>query len=155
MGFLDKLKEGATKAADKAKETVEVTRLNTQISGKKRDIERGYAKIGETVFQAYADGDLSAAEPEIQTLSQDIIGWQKEIAALEQKIKEVKNEKDCVCGKVVPLDAKFCQGCGHKFEEPVQPVAAAVTVVQANCPSCASVIEEDARFCGNCGHTLA
>jgi rRNA maturation endonuclease Nob1 len=155
MGFLDKLKEGATKAADKAKETVEVTRLNTQISGKKRDIERSYAKIGETVFQAYADGDLSAAEPEIQTLSQDIIGWQKEIAALEQKIKEVKNEKDCVCGKVVPLDAKFCQGCGHKFEEPVQPVGAAVTVVQANCPSCASVIEEDARFCGNCGHTLA
>jgi hypothetical protein len=32
MGFFDKIKEGAGKAADLAKETVEVTLLNTQIS---------------------------------------------------------------------------------------------------------------------------
>lgn len=153
MGFLDKLKEGASKAADKAKETVEITRLNNQISGKKKDIERGYAKIGETVFQAYVAGDLSVAEPEIQTISQDIISMQKDISALELKIKETRNEKDCVCGKVVPLEAKFCQGCGHKFEDAVQPVEAAVA--QAKCPSCSSVIEDDARFCGNCGHTIS
>ncbi|WP_409344049.1 zinc ribbon domain-containing protein [Paenibacillus sp. MBLB4367] len=154
MGFLDKLKEGASKAADKAKETVEITRLNTQISSKKRDVERNFSKMGEAVFQAYLAGDLSTAEGSISEISQEIIGWQKEITALELKIKEVKNEKDCVCGKVVPIEAKFCQGCGHKFEDAVQPAAEAVPV-QVVCPSCSSEVDDDAKFCGNCGHTLA
>ncbi|GGG91107.1 zinc ribbon domain-containing protein [Paenibacillus radicis (ex Gao et al. 2016)] len=123
MGFFDKLKEGASKAADKAKDSVEVVRLNSQISAKRKDIEKHYIQIGEAVFQANLSHDLSAAEPAITTFSEQIVALQQEIDELEEKIMEIKDEKDCVCGKVVPIDTKFCPSCGHKFEE--APAAAA------------------------------
>jgi hypothetical protein len=56
MGFFNKLKEGAGKAADLAKQTVEVTRLNTQISSKKREIEKNHSRIGKKT--AYAGKQL-------------------------------------------------------------------------------------------------
>ncbi|MCE5172923.1 hypothetical protein LQV63_27040 [Paenibacillus profundus] len=38
--------------------------------------------------------------------------------------QESSDEKDCVCGQVVPLDTRFCSGCGHQFPEEAAPVPA-------------------------------
>ncbi|MFF2484734.1 hypothetical protein [Paenibacillus sp. NPDC058071] len=116
MGFFDKLKEGASKAADKAKESVEVVKFNSQISAKRKEIEKHYIQIGEAVYQAHVANDLALAAQSIRESSAHIIGCEKEIEALEEKIKIIKEEKDCICGSVVPLEAKFCPSCGHKFE---------------------------------------
>jgi predicted nucleic acid-binding Zn-ribbon protein len=116
MGFFDKLKEGAGKAADLAKETVEITKLNTQISSKKREIDKCHTRIGELIFNAFSIHDISSAEDQVTAICQDIAILQQEIRQLELKIKEVKNEKYCVCGKTIALNAKFCPTCGHKFE---------------------------------------
>jgi hypothetical protein len=115
MGFFDKIKEGAGKAADLAKETVEVTRLNTQISSKKREIEKNHYRIGELIFNAFQLNDLAAVEDQVTTICQEISALLTDIQQLELKIKEVKNEKNCVCGKTIALNAKFCPSCGHKF----------------------------------------
>ncbi|QGQ97854.1 hypothetical protein EHS13_24665 [Paenibacillus psychroresistens] len=115
MGFFNKLKEGAGKAADLAKETVEVTRLNTQISAKKREIEKSHNRIGELIFSAFQQNDLSVAEGQVTTVCQEIVTLQHDILLLELKIKEVRNEKSCVCGKTITFNAKFCPSCGHQF----------------------------------------
>jgi rRNA maturation endonuclease Nob1 len=115
MGFFNKLKEGAGKAADLAKETVEVTRLNTQISAKKREIEKNHNRIGELIFSAFQMNDLTIAEGPVTTVCQEIVTLQHDILLLELKIQEVKNEKSCVCGKTIALNAKFCPSCGHQF----------------------------------------
>jgi hypothetical protein len=115
MGFFNKLKEGAGKAADLAKETVEVTRLNTQISSKKREIEKSHSRIGELISSAFQMNDLSVAEGQVTTICQEIVTLQHDILLLELKIKEVKNEKICVCGKTIAFNAKFCPSCGYKF----------------------------------------
>jgi hypothetical protein len=119
MGLFGKIKEGASKAAEFTKETVEISKLNTQISTKKREIDKIYNRMGELVFNAYLINDLPSAEQQVTTFCQEIVNNQQEIRQIEIKIKEAKNEKDCVCGKTVVLQAKFCAVCGHKFEEDV------------------------------------
>jgi chromosome segregation ATPase len=115
MGFFDKIKEGAGKAADLAKETVEITRLNTQISTKKREIDKSHSRIGELISSAFQINDLASVEEQVAILCQDIVSLQQDIQNIESKIKEVKNEKACVCGKTIAFNAKFCPSCGHKF----------------------------------------
>jgi DNA repair exonuclease SbcCD ATPase subunit len=117
MGFFGKIKEGASKAADLAKETVEISKLNTQISTKKREIDKSHSRIGELIFNAYLINQLPSVEQQVSTICQEIVNYQQEIRLLEIKIKEAKNEKVCVCGKTIELQAKFCPTCGHKFVE--------------------------------------
>ena len=115
MGFFDKIKVGAGKAADLAKETVEITRLNTQISTKKREIDKNFSRIGELTFGAFQINDLATVENQITGICQDTLSLKSDIQNLELKIKEVKNEKTCICGKTIAFNALFCPSCGHKF----------------------------------------
>lgn len=173
MGFFDRLKESASKAADKAKDSVEVVRLNSQISTKRGEIEKLYIQIGKTVFQAHAAGDLTSARESVQSSSDSIIAIQQEITQLEKKVKAIKEVKDCVCGQELPLEAKFCSTCGHKFEDHlIEPEAGMIeTALSAPtetddhrsteneeepaatkvCPSCETPVGHSDRFCENCG----
>ncbi len=112
--FFDKLKQGASDTAKKAQQAVEVTKLKSQISSK--EIENHFMHLGESVFNAFRENDLSNAELSIRSRSEQVIQLQKEISDLQLKITEVRNEKKCVCGKTVVLDSKFCQSCGHRFD---------------------------------------
>jgi hypothetical protein len=80
------------------------------------------------------------------------------------------------CGKQIPVDARFCRGCGHDLTartrapagvEPAQapdgdPASAATTAVEPApasppaaastvCPTCGVELRAAARFCGSCG----
>jgi len=167
MSFFGKMRESAAKAAEKAKETVEITRLSGQISAKKKDVERLQQQIGEAVYQAYMAGDSASSEAGVVSLCEQITEKFQEISAVEHKIKEIKNEKVCVCGAELSADTKFCPSCGHKFEPPVpvsasQPEAAAAGLEEpaaeakaAHCQQCEAELEAEARFCGACGAPVA
>ncbi|MEO3946399.1 zinc ribbon domain-containing protein [Gorillibacterium sp. CAU 1737] len=123
-GFFSKLKDGVAKTADKAQLTLEVTKLSSQINGIKKDIDALYTQIGEQVYQAYAQGDLSLAEAEIVRHGQAIGQHQDTITELEAKIRELRNEKTCPdCSTVVAADIRFCSSCGHKFDFTPPPAA--------------------------------
>ncbi len=49
------------------------------------------------------------------------------------------------CGKQVRAGAKFCTGCGFRFEEKAQTEAVVV------CPACGKQLRPGARFCTACG----
>jgi rRNA maturation endonuclease Nob1 len=113
MDLLKKLKSGASKAADVAQQTVEITKLTTQIAGRKREIEKNKTLMGHEVYEAYKKGDLSLAEAKVGELCISIVELESEISSLEQQIKRVRNEKTCACGKDLAADAKFCPSCGR------------------------------------------
>ncbi|OXM87289.1 hypothetical protein [Paenibacillus rigui] len=117
MSFFDKMKQGASDAAKKAQQTVEITKLKTQISLKEREIEKSCTYIGEAVFRSYANGDWKQAGKDIEGYCLHITGLRRDISVLEVKMKEIKNEKVCSCGKVVALDVRFCPTCGNPFED--------------------------------------
>ncbi|WP_199624430.1 zinc ribbon domain-containing protein [Paenibacillus alkalitolerans] len=116
MSLFDKFKQGASEAAKKAQQTVELTRLKTQISVKEKEIEKSYNFIGKAVFEAFSKGDMSQSESEVRAVCQLISQLKQEIKLLDQKIIDVRNEKECVCGTSVSANAKFCPECGNKFD---------------------------------------
>lgn len=117
MSFFDKMKQGASDVAKKAQQTVEITKLKTQISLKEREIEKTCTYIGEAVFRSYANGDWKLAGQDIDSYCEHITGLRRDIRAIEAKVKAVRNEKECSCGKIVPLEVKFCPTCGHAFDD--------------------------------------
>jgi rRNA maturation endonuclease Nob1 len=117
--FTDTVSKGVTSATEKAQQTVEVTRLNSQISSKRKEIDKLFASIGESVYGAYEVNDLSLAEEKVIPFCNEITAIRSEIAVLDDRIKMIRNEKECVCGKRLPQDTRFCPSCGHPFPEPV------------------------------------
>lgn len=110
--------KGVSTATEKAQQTVEITRLHSQMSGKRKEIERLYATMGEAVFDAYLAKDLSLAESKVFPACEQIVAIRQEIEALEDRVMQIRNEKECECGKKAPFDARFCASCGHPFPEP-------------------------------------
>ncbi len=116
----DSVSKGVTTATEKAQQTVEITKLNNQISGKRKDIDKLYAAIGEVVYDAYLANDVSVSEEQVKPKCEEISAIREEIAGLDARIKEIRNEKDCPsCGKRVSDETKFCPSCGHAFPPPV------------------------------------
>lgn len=183
MSFFDKLKKGVTDAGAKAINTVEANRLKGVISKNNEQIEFLYAEIGKKVFSEYHSQSLQLNEP-IENDIKQIYSIIAENKQLETDIKAIWNQKDCVCGKSVPLDAKFCSACGHRFNLIAIPEGShAVELIDASsnvviesdassnrikdsekkpviegatniCPNCDMEVEPDAKFCGDCGHML-
>jgi len=116
----DTVSKGVTTATEKAQQTVEITKLNNQISGKRKDIDKLYAVIGEAVYEAYLAKDLSVSEDQVRPKCEEISEIREEIASLDARIKAIRNEKDCEsCGKRVSEETRFCPSCGHAFPPPV------------------------------------
>ncbi|TVY04419.1 zinc-ribbon domain-containing protein [Cohnella terricola] len=168
----DSVSKGVTSATEKAQQTVEITKLNAQISGKRKDIDKLFAKIGESVYEGYVAHDLSLAEAKVMPRCEEISAIRDEIAALDARIKEIRNEKDCVCGKRVAEDTRFCPSCGHPFPVP-EPAPIEKTPIQVDpyVPDDSEVVtsetaesseEENAsnvhadqrQICQNCGTPL-
>jgi len=154
VSFFQKIKESAMNAADKAQQTVEITRIHTRISSKEKEIADHYKEMGKCVFDAYVAGDPSAAEAKIAECAGKVLEIQKEIAALKHKIMEIKNEKPCECGTTAPFEALFCPSCGRKFEtvakEP-QALALAEGPATRHCTVCGGELETGDKFCVHCG----
>lgn len=85
-------------------------------------MEEKQAKIGEMVFAMIVNNQPVAINTIIEDCCNEIITIQSEIKLLQSKSKELHNEKDCHCGKVVALDTKFCPTCGHQFSIPPEVI---------------------------------
>ncbi|GAA3408390.1 zinc ribbon domain-containing protein [Paenibacillus hodogayensis] len=150
--WLDVLKEGATRAADKAQRTVEVTKLAAQISGKRKQIRDVHRQIGVAAHTAFRQGDLKAAEPEIARLTMQIDALERAIGNLELELQRLNREKTCSCGKRVPYSARFCPDCGKRFETAPETMVVAVEIeATIRCVNCDGELDEGDKFCLRCG----
>jgi RNA polymerase subunit RPABC4/transcription elongation factor Spt4 len=129
MNFLQRIKDGASRVSEKAQSSVEIGKLNGHISDIERDMELEFMKMGKLFFDGYRLRDMSVAEGKMVELSKLCLKHQEQIDEIRFKIAELKNERLCVCGNVVSLDANFCPKCGQKLEEPApKKEAPAVTI---------------------------
>jgi hypothetical protein len=128
--FTETVSKGVSTATEKAQQTVEITRLNAQISGKRKEIDKLFANIGAHVYEAYLAHDLSKAEATVIPGCDEITAIRGEIAILDDRIKTIRNEKECVCGKRVPYETRYCPSCGHPFPEP-EPEVVQESPIQA------------------------
>lgn len=152
MKWLNVLREGASRAADKAQRTVEVTKAAAQISGKRKKIRDVQRQIGAAVHAAHRMGDFTASGPEVVRLSMQIDELEREIGNLELELQRLNREKTCACGKLVPYSARYCPDCGKRFETAPETIRSAVEVEGTlRCLKCDAELEEDDKFCLLCG----
>ncbi|MBD2847836.1 zinc ribbon domain-containing protein [Paenibacillus sp. IB182496] len=152
--FFDKMKQGASDAAKRAQLTVETQKLKSQASGKEKEMERVYARIGKAVYESHKAGDISASEAEVMDYCAELEEMETEIERLEFRIKTLKAVKTCDCGKVVAADVKFCPDCGKRFsDEPRQ--ADTTGDIRVICSSCETENDMNAKYCISCGEDLA
>ncbi|SEO13814.1 zinc ribbon domain-containing protein [Paenibacillus sp. OV219] len=154
MSFFDKVKQGASDAAKKAQQTVEITKLKAQIGSKEKEIEKLYTAIGAAVYRGHQIQDFAVTEQEVGNACHQVDELSGEIGIIEERIKAIRFEKTCTCGKVVALDAKFCPDCGSSLgEEPkVETTIGEIVVI---CSQCKTENELNSRFCISCGSGLS
>ena len=114
-----KTKAFAAVAADKAKDTAELTKINVAIAGEQREIDKTCRAIGEWFVNEY-EGEIPDA---VRDLVEAVVASKAKIAELEasKPVKEepaapVVEEKACpICG--AKADSKFCPQCGAPMGE--------------------------------------
>ncbi|MDT3428293.1 RNA polymerase subunit RPABC4/transcription elongation factor Spt4 [Paenibacillus forsythiae] len=116
MNLLQRIKDGANRVSEKAQNSVEIGKLNSGISDIEREMEMEFMKMGKLFYEGYRSRDLTLAEGKMIEHSRACLRLQDKIDALRSRIAELKNERLCKCGYIVPLDANFCQHCGRKLE---------------------------------------
>ena len=121
MNILQKLKDGANRATEKAQHVVEVNKLNSQISEIEQQKNSYYLQMGKVFYEGYRLQDMTMAEKEMVELAQTCDGLQEQMEAIRNRIAVLKNERVCDCGRVVALDANFCPYCGNKLANLIHP----------------------------------
>lgn len=117
-----KTQELASDTKTKADNAIQISKLNSKISDKKRENEILKSKIGEAYYNMTAN-KVKEEKVKLDELVEKVKANLKEIESLsvqigEIKIREAGGGKLCPkCGNVVPEGAKFCTKCGYKFEE--------------------------------------
>ncbi|WP_440115952.1 zinc ribbon domain-containing protein [Paenibacillus sp. QZ-Y1] len=133
MKLLQRIKDGANKATERAQHAVEIGKLNNQIVGLQQEQEVHFTDMGRIFYEGYRAQDMTHAEKGMVDLSQLCDELQDEIDGLRNRIAQLKNERLCECGHVASLDANFCPKCGRKLGESkpaASPVAAAATTAK-------------------------
>lgn len=152
MKWIDKLREGATRAADKAQKTIDATRITAQVAGKRKQIRDVTRKLGVSVYEAYKRGDVSTAEADIVRFAGQIDGLEREIGNLELALQKLNGEKTCACGRVVSVHVRFCPDCGHRFETEPEMVQQALEIEGGlRCIECDAPVSVEDQLCGQCG----
>lgn len=121
MNILQKLKDGANRATEKAQNVVEINKLNGQIAEIEQQKNSYYLQMGRVFYEGYRRQDMSDAEQEMIELAQTCDGLQEQILSIRNRIAVLKNERICDCGRVVALDANFCPYCGSKLPNLMDP----------------------------------
>jgi ribosomal protein L40E len=155
MAFFEQLGKRITDAgqgvAHQAKSFADVTRINSELAGKERQIAQLYQTIGKLYYERHRDDPA----PEFQEEVTAIKTLFSEIAQRKEEIKQIKGIEKCPnCGADVPFQAAFCNACGAKMP-PAEPVAPSAKAENGQvCPACGAPMGNNNQFCTHCGTKL-
>ncbi len=111
-----KLKTGAGKVAHEADKTAHIKRIEMQIGSTNKQIEDQYQKLGEIIYDARVKGEPE--DPEVANIQTKITDLKQLIAAKEQEIKDIKEDK--VVTPTAAPGKKFCTSCGKENDAAVK-----------------------------------
>jgi len=112
MAFFDDVKKLTKNVADKGKDAIEITKLNSQIGTEKDKMKDTFAKIGETVYMNFKNGNDQGFGDTCVLLQEA----EARIEELRNKVLEIKDASKCPsCGTEVSKETTFCPKCGAKL----------------------------------------
>ena len=167
MPIFDKIQHGADLAKFKANQLLRINRVQSEISGLRREIQAVREKVINTTLSLHQKGILTP--PELEELCLIIDKYKTEIVDKEALIESIRIEtldgqtatapqsqpaNPCPkCNYDIPLGAVFCPNCGLGLAK-TPSVSVTPGVDTAKCSSCGGDLPSDSDFCPNCGKRI-
>ena len=150
MAFLDNLvnrtKSMGNQLSDKARDTGEQYRLESEIRKLNGEIESAFTTLGKALFASRVDG----LETDFDAPIREIIAMKEKIEEKRRRIEAIKSQIVCPnCGKLMPEGTLICTACGRSMKKRETPDDG-----KLRCPQCGKVIESGDAFCMKCGAPL-
>ena len=102
----------AVGAADKTSSMMEKSKINSQITGERKEIDKLCQQIGESVLERAAAGEIQLSERE-NLLMEEINVHQDRIREYRKVMAGLRNMKICpACESLIAIDVAFCPKCG-------------------------------------------
>ena len=145
-----KISDAGQGVAKSSRNAMDIAKLNSAISDKKKQIAQGFSAIGEKYYLLHKDDVEEALAPIVG----DINALYAEIHDFEEQIKTIRGVVKCPnCGADIPLNAAFCSSCGAPAPLSEKPVEA-VPEGARECPNCHKLMSAENKFCTSCGTKL-
>lgn len=101
--------------SQKAKEVSGVAKLKLDVKSKEDYVEKQYAELGRTYFDAHRDDEENAENEQFTVIKEALA----EIERMKAEILNLQGAAECPnCGARMPQGASFCSSCGTKMAEP-------------------------------------
>lgn len=120
MSFLDNVistgKNVVSTAGKKTDEAVRFSKLKIKESQLNGDIKNKFEKLGALIYQMAKSGEKD--NEQFDAFIAEIDGCYEELAGIEKKFDELRNEVTCPsCGAKCKDDNAFCSKCGARLPE--------------------------------------
>ena len=155
MGFLDSLKNAASKAAESVEKGVKSASDSAKIMQEKSRIKRELSQLTTEINQVYERAGRKFLEenPENEAYAEfiaEIKEKTEKTESLNLQLASLDDKITCAnCGASNDKNAEFCSKCGAKIERPV--AAAEVEPAGNVCGNCGAELADGASFCEKCG----
>lgn len=154
MAFLDKLGELAKSAADKANDSLEINRINSDIVMEQGNIQVYQTDLGKYYWAKFVMGEK--LDDEAMHICDKIVAAQDKIRALETEIETIKADREAEKAERAEQKRQEAEQAAKEAAERVEEKRAqqadSVTVDgERFCGSCGAPLSEEQKFCGNCG----
>ena len=139
----------AKSVTEKTKDSVEFTRIASDLRIQKNALEQLYTELGKICYAIrMGEGDPEQAE-QLSGRIQRTRARIEELTALRDAIRDVRR---CLsCGTVMPKDARFCSACGKRMPEDAPQLDTETLADKDYCPDCGTQRSANDRFCVVCG----
>lgn len=142
-----KISDAGQGVAQSSKNAMDISRLNSLISDKRKQIGQLYSALGESFFAAHRE-DPSPEFPQIVNAINSLFA---DIDKAENDIKQIRGVVKCpTCGADIMIGSAFCSACGTAA--PVEAKAPAAPAGTRQCPQCGRQVPEENKFCTGCGY---
>lgn len=100
------------KAVEKTGNLVETAKINTQITGEEKEIDKLYRKIGETIYRKCSAGTLIPDES-LRATIEEITKHKEQAAEYKKNLADVRGMRICPsCQELISRDVAYCPHCG-------------------------------------------
>jgi hypothetical protein len=139
-GIFGKLRSGAEKIAKEADKTVDIKRIEMQISSINKQIEDQYQKLGQITYDSNIKKEPE--NPEAAGIISKVTELKQQIAAKEEEIKNIREvaPQEKVVSQVAPQEKVVSQVAapGKRF-----------------CTNCGKENDASSKFCNDCGAKMS
>lgn len=169
MAFLETLETITNNIGEKANNAMEISKLNSKLSGINKTILATKKELGNYCWEQYQHGNM--LDDKITELCDKIKACNEDMARIKTDIEKIKEMTPKIipkkvkpvcpeCGEPAEDGMRFCGACGAEIIVPENETASAEAEVVPEeeapvfCSKCGAKAAAGMNFCPKCGNKL-